>query len=464
MLHRIQRIARRPFRHYVVGSAEMLRPGDKIEVHVRIQLEIAFPLHIAVQQRRRPRPVLGRGLDEEHFRHPALFTQSGDRVSRLSRHRIGLGARGEGEKVRRREIALAVVPIDRGHAEALIKEPLSCSRDMDESSVENAAPVGVEVKSVVKKMVDEASRLRDAEDHGALECTEERIFGPVPCRLVETQERDRVAQSREPEPRHPRVARGVDEIVDPPGTKALLHVEAGGIGFHFPIDPAGKGPIGVRDRLGRRLTVFSPCQDRAVVVFRDGGIGGRDAPRAVEKVTTVDGFVDRDLDMIPPRHGRSVGIDRNGNSGEETSGPVILDLSAPSGPEHRVSLAHEKSISRVFGCDRGVGADAFVESPKRQFVPPVVNVVEERAVSLRRIDRLQQSEVRPELDAAAFVHRRQREIDDAGVCGIFRIEFEMETPVNDFVDPAATVGGTFGKRGAVTHFDLYEVGIDGPRE
>jgi hypothetical protein len=95
----------------------------------------------------------------------------------------------------------------------------------------------------------------------------------------------------------------------------------------------------------------------------------------------------------------------------------------------------------------GVVAARFVEHPEGELVPAVVHIVEDGPVRLRRIDRREQTEIGPELDAAAGISGREcirsTMLRLAGSAGIQLVE---DPAIDPLVRTALTKGSPLGQR------------------
>ncbi len=75
-----------------------------------------------------------------------------------------------------------------------------------------------------------------------------------------------------------------------------------------------------------------------------------------------------------------------------------------------------------------------------------MNVVQETTIALRRIDRLQQKEVRPEFHLPHAVSWRAFEIGNPSIADMTRRNFEIETPRNRFVGTRSTKAMSVSER------------------
>ena len=105
----------------------------------------------------------------------------------------------------------------------------------------------------------------------------------------------------------------------------------------------------------------------------------------------------------------------------------------PAHPEQREALRHERPVAELRLGRRVVGASRLLEHGEDALRAAIAGLVEQPAVAARRIDRLQQVEIRRGLDQPARVDGGEREIDDALVARRLRVEGEMDAPDDFFV-------------------------------
>jgi hypothetical protein len=125
---------------------------------------------------------------------------------------------------------------------------------------------------------------------------------------------------------------------------------------------------------------------------------------------------------LPPRRPAVLLGDRQPD--QQPMRPVLHHVSVAAAPQQRVPLPHQEAVAGMGQGAGVVGPLAAVERPQGEQVPPVVDVVQQPPVSPQRIDRLEQHEVRPELDPAAIVRRRELEIGDRLIRRRARIDLQ----------------------------------------
>ena len=86
----------------------MLGPGEGIQPHPFMRLEIRPTCHVRVKQRRGPGPVFGRRGNLEHARHGFQALRGIEQAARLARLRVPLPCRGERKEVRRIQMVLEI--------------------------------------------------------------------------------------------------------------------------------------------------------------------------------------------------------------------------------------------------------------------------------------------------------------------------------------------------------------------
>ena len=98
----------------------------------------------------------------------------------------------------------------------------------------------------------------------------------------------------------------------------------------------------------------------------------------------------------------------------------------PSHPEQREALAHQRAVAELRRGRRIRGVRGVLEHRQNPLGAAIAGFVEQAAVAARRIDRLQEIEVRRELDEPLRVLRREMQIDDAPILRQRGIEREVD--------------------------------------
>ena len=108
----------------------------------------------------------------------------------------------------------------------------------------------------------------------------------------------------------------------------------------------------------------------------------------------------------------------------------------PAADHQRITLAQQKGIAGIDGLGRIVAAVLaemkHIESAARAAVD---HVIEQRAVALGRVERLDDADIDHVLDAAARIARRFLDEDDAGVARIVGVDFTEGAAGKFFVAP-----------------------------
>src|SRR5581483_12008433 len=152
-------------------------------------------------------PVFGGVVDVEQLRHRAERAgaiehgrfRAGDRIAR----RYG----GERKVVGRIDVVFQYAEMPGRHGEAVVETALAAARDMNERAVERGLAVLVDMQPAQQHGLDEAPRLRDAEDRGLARWR--RAFERAAAQV-----RQKVADARHAERGHDRIACRVGELVN----------------------------------------------------------------------------------------------------------------------------------------------------------------------------------------------------------------------------------------------------------
>src|SRR5262249_56864710 len=117
----------------------------------------------------------------------------------------------------------------------------------------------------------------------------------------------------------------------------------------------------------------------------------------------------------------------------------------PTVPEQRVAMLHQEAIASVLRRRRVVASRGVVETGQNALVAAIGKFVEQRAVALGDVDRLEDVEVSRILDHSAGVARRLVEVDDCRIERAFRIEFAMKAADHLLIGPDGAEGLPGGK-------------------
>ncbi len=221
----------------------------------------------------------------------------------------------------------------------------------------------------------------------------------------------------------------------------------------------GETPAVARDLDPRSPLVVAHGQDRVrvgrsvhdlVAPAVPPGQGLGDAP-----------LVDHDLGRDPTRDGlAAVGGDRQ----VDLEAAVAREhVPVPGAPDEGVALAEEEAVAPVLDGGGVVAARGAVEARQHAEVAPIVHLVQQPVVPLRRVDGLQQDEVAREGHAAARVARGAPQVHDAGVRGARGVDGVVE-PAAHLLVRAHRPEGLPAREGlARAHLDADDLGRGGDR-
>src|SRR5579863_1033194 len=106
--------------------------------------------------------------------------------------------------------------------ETVIEISLAPAADVRDGSVENHLLPLVDVEALVHEVMNEPSRLRDAERIGPFDCAGQRISLPLGVLFDISQKADDIANRGKPQPRDARIDRRVNQLIQPAGTKSFF--------------------------------------------------------------------------------------------------------------------------------------------------------------------------------------------------------------------------------------------------
>src|SRR5262245_59925173 len=91
-------------------------------------------------------------------------------------------------------------------------------------------------------------------------------------------------------------------------------------------------------------------------------------------------------------------------------------------------MAQQEGVSGILGGGRVIPAWSAVELEQGELSPPVVHVIEQRAIPARELHGLEDVEVGGVLDGSAGVSRGAIEVDELPIEGVPGIELAVESP------------------------------------
>ena len=142
-------------------------------------------------------------------------------------------------------------------------------------------------------------------------------------------------------------------------------------------------------------------------------------------------------------NGRAVRIDRVGNIAAEQAGR-IRHIVLPPAPHQAVTLPHQKAVAGMgVGIRRRIGR--AVEVFQRQLLAPVKHIQQQAAIAVVIVHRLDDAAIGGELHQPGGVARRQANVGDDGVVGMFRVNGKAGDAVNLLVGAHRAKGLAAGK-------------------
>ena len=134
--------------------------------------------------------------------------------------------------------------------------------------------------------------------------------------------------------------------------------------------------------------------------------------------------------------------------------PVVArrrgDVGGPRRPQQGEAAAEQEAVTRLRRRLGIIAERGVVELAQNRDIAAVVDLVEQRAVAARGVDRAQHQEFGAELDQATVVAGRQLEIGDRRIGGGVRIEREEGAPAQLFIGADDTELGA-GREGLAAH-------------
>ena len=282
-------------------------------------------------------------------------------------------------------------------------------------AVEHHSSVDIGVEALVDEIVDHTARLRDAERESRLEGrarVPHRVGLASGILVGIAQKRNEIARGGQANVRNRFVRCGIDQFVE------RAAIESGRC-RDLDVALVDEMPARCRQRLARIGFVFADGERRSGGVEQRGIVERlrKDRPRG----NVGELFPAHARDRLSVRHG-----DGHVRS-EETGSARRVHL--PAAPGNGIATAHQETVAGIL---RGEGIAAFVKPQDR--VPAAVDkIVDQPAVPLFRVHRLEDQEVHAVLDVAFGIERCAVYIDDARVAGRARIEFAIGCSGENFV-------------------------------
>jgi hypothetical protein len=104
-----------------------------------------------------------------------------------------------------------------------------------------------------------------------------------------------------------------------------------------------------------------------------------------------------------------------------------------------------------------------LHATERNLAPAVIDLEEQSAAGLGRIDRLEDNHVGGELDLASGIARRLVQVEDNGIAAILRIHLEVSGPGEPLVGASCAEGVAPGHHFPLRHFEPGKPRIYGRR-
>ena len=394
----------------------MRHAGHRIDAHLVRHRDVGA-VGVGGHQRGARLPDIALGIQVHHLRTHAgiagaLQDAVGAAADRIAQRRIA-----ERELVVAVRMVLMLARIAAGLGELPVDAGPARSGDDRQNAVEHLASREVLVEAVVHQIAQHPAALRDAEAQRVADARSQRIA----IRRM-AQERDDVADRREADAHHDRIARAVDELED----RAAIEAWRG---------------------RARDLDVAVIDQPPRQSGRRDTRIGLALAHRQ-RRARRIGDRIHQRADETILRHLLDIGIaEQTGRLGDELlahhAGDAIDDREArgqtivarrhvalPPAPHQREAVAHQEAVA---GVARMAALRRAVQSRHDRLVAAVGHVVHQPAIAARDIERLQDAELGLILDVAARIARRLVQIDDAGIQRMRGIQFAERRAVQPFI-------------------------------
>ena len=362
-------------------------------------------------------PDVALGIEVHHLRTHAgiastLQDAAGAAADRIAQRRIA-----ERKLVVAVRVVLMLARIAAGLRELPVDAGPSRSGDDRQNAIEHPASRKVLVEAIVHQITQHPATLRYAEAERVADARSQRIA----FRRM-AQERHDVADRREADAHHDRIARAVDELED----RAAIEAWRGRPGDldMAVIDQPPRQPGRRNTRIGLTL---------AHRQRRTRRIGDRIHQRADE--TVFRHLLDIGIAEQPGCLGDELLTDHAGDAidDREACGQTIVagrHVALPPAPHQREAAAHQEAVA---GVARMAALRRAVQSRHDRLVAAVGHVVDQPAIAARNVNRLQNAELGLILDVAACIARRLVQIDDAGVQRMCWIELAERRAMQPFI-------------------------------
>ena len=150
------------------------------------------------------------------------------------------------------------------------------------------------------------------------------------------------------------------------------------------------------------------------------------------------------------RHGDAAsGVGGFGNVGPQAARISEGNIVLPAAPDLGVAPAHQEPVARV----HVVVVRRAIDAAQGQHVTPVHHIEEQFVVALLRVQGLQHPEVGRKLHQPGRVSGRQLQVGYQAVCGVCRVDGEIDRAVQLFVCAGIAEGHSLGVGASFFDFD-----------
>ena len=366
--------------------------------------------------------VLGRGVRVVHAQPAAAGVEPRVQGVLGAGVRIHRGLVGEREEVRHH-----VVAVLRVLAEALVELAAHAAGHVGEHAVEGLAALLVQVQVLVDQGPEQPPGLGAAVGVGPAEAAGRRV---ALGRAAVLEPGHRLAERGHREPLHRRALRGVGHLVEPPLLEAAVEVDVPGVRDDASALAAREAPALARDRGGGPVGLIADGEERVPLLEVRGRIRH---VAAVGQQEVGDGPGRLHLGVDAPAQRSALCVPRLGRAHADEPGharQVPLPAAGDDDPAalHQEAVAHVDRRVRVRPRPEG-GPGGAVEVGHRHRVAAVDHVQEKPPAALRAVHRQEDRHVRIPRDPPGRVARGQRDVGDAPVRGVERIDGEVQPPL-----------------------------------